>query len=283
MKTHPAHPAIWPSRRGAKAGAALALALALAAPASAACGVAAGTVKVAEVGERLEIRLDDGRLVRLAGLDVPDPLRGDPETAANARRFLSDRLAGREVGLVAFAAKPDRWGRVVADLSPSEPSGGAASAAALLLAAGFARVRPEFETRGCVGERLAAEAKARAAGLGLWDDPDYSILEASDVEELARSDGRFVLVEGIVRRVGVGRARLYLDFGGRDALSVVVARKSQTAFANAGVPLNALAGEKIRVRGVLDDRFGPIVEIAEPLMIERLGRAEANKGTKPGG
>jgi hypothetical protein len=56
-------------------------------------------------------------------------------------------------------------------------------------------------------------------------------------------------------------------------LTVVVAQKLQAAFASAGAPLSALAGEKIRARGVLDDRFGPRVEVAEPLMIERLGRA----------
>jgi endonuclease YncB( thermonuclease family) len=277
MKMSLAHPVIWRGRPSA--GAALALALAFAEPASAACGAAAGTAKIAEVTERLEIRLADGRLARLAGLDVPDPTRGAAETAANARAFLASRLAGREAALVAFAAAPDRWGRVVADLILSEPSGGGASSAALLLlSAGFARVRPEFETRGCVGERLAAERSARAAGLGLWDDPDYSILEAGDAEELARSDGRFVVVEGTVRRVGVGRSRFYLDFGARDALSVVVARKSQAAFERAGLPLGALAGEKIRARGVLDDRFGPRLEVAEPLMIERLGRAAGGEG-----
>ena len=283
MKTSFAHPVIWRGRRAARAGAALAFALALAGPAWPACGVAAGTAKIAEVTERLEIRLEDGRLVRLAGLDVPDARRGAPEIAANARAFAERRLAGREVALVAFAARPDRWGRTPADLSLAEPAGGADSAASLLLSQGFARVRPEFETRGCVAERLAAERSAREAGLGLWNDPDYSILEAADVEELAERDGRFVLVEGIVRRVGVGRARLYLDFGRRDGFTVVVARKSQNAFQNAGVPLNALAGEKIRVRGVLDDRFGPRLEVVEPLMVERLGRAEANQGTKPGG
>jgi endonuclease YncB( thermonuclease family) len=277
MKSSLAHPAIWRDRPGA--GALLALALAFAEPASAACGVAAGTATIADVSERLELRLADGRLARLAGLDVPDPTRGAAETAANARAFLASRLAGREAALVAFAAAPDRWGRVVADLILSEPSGGGASSAALLLlSAGFARVRPEFETRGCVGERLAAERSARAAGLGLWDDPDYSILEAGDAEELARSDGRFVVVEGTVRRVGVGRSRFYLDFGARDALSVVVARKSQAAFERAGLPLGALAGEKIRARGVLDDRFGPRLEVAEPLMIERLGRAAGGEG-----
>ncbi len=283
MKMCLAHPVIWRGRPGARAGAALALALALAGPAWAACGVATGTARIAEVTERLEIRLEDGRLVRLAGLDVPVSPRGDAETAANARAFLSRRLAGREAALVAFSARPDRWGRILADLSLAESSGGADSVASLLLSQGFARVRPEFETRDCVAERLAAERSARDAGLGLWNDPDYSILEAADAEELAERDGRFVLVEGTVRRVGVGRARLYLDFGGRDGFTVVVARKSQNAFQSAGVPLNALAGEKIRVRGVLDDRFGPRLEIAEPLMIERLGRAEANEGTKPGG
>ncbi len=277
-----AHPVIRLSRPGA--GAALALALAFAPPGWAACGVAAGTAKVDEVTERLEIRLDDGRLARLAGLDVPDAARGDPETAANARAFLEGRLAGREVALTAFAAKPDRWGRVLADLSVAETPGGAASAVSLLmLSAGFARVRPEFETRGCVAERLAAEAKAREAGLGVWNDPDYSILDAADSQALAERDGRFVLVEGFVRRVGVGRSRLYLDFGGRNGFTVLVARKSQRAFENAGVPLSALAGERVRVRGVLDDRFGPRLEVAEPVMIERQGRAEAKQGTRPGG
>ena len=278
MKSSLAHPVIWRDRLGAGAPLALALALAFAAPASAACGAAAGTAKIAEVTERLEIRLADGRLARLAGLDVPVIGRGAPETTTNARLFLAGRLAGREAELVAFAAAPDRWGRVPADLILSEPSGGGESSAALaLLSAGFARVRPEFETRGCVGERLAAEARARAAGLGVWDDPDYSILGAEDVEELAGDDGRFIVVEGVVRRVGVGRSRLYLDFGRRDELTIVVAQKLQAAFARAGAPLGALAGERIRARGVLDDRFGPRVEVAEPLMIERLSRAEGKQ------
>ncbi len=283
MKMSLAHPVFRRCRPGAAFALALVLAPVLAAPAVAACGVAAGTAKVAEVAERLEIRLEDGRLVRLAGLDVPAPERGEPETAANARAFLSGRLTGREVALAAFAAKPDRWGRILADLGLADPAGGAESAATALLSRGFARVRPEFETRGCVAERLAAERSARQSGLGLWSDPDYAVLEAADVEGLAERDGRFVLVEGVVRRVGAGRSRLYLDFGGRGGFTVLVARKSQSAFQSAGVPLSALAGEKIRVRGVIDDRFGPRVEITEPLMVERLGRAEANRGAKPGG
>jgi hypothetical protein len=122
---------------------------------------------------------------------------------------------------------------------------------------------------------LALESAARAKGLGVWRDPDYVVLAADDVASLARRDGRFVIVEGAVRRIGLGRARLYLDLGGRGALSVVASRKTQAAFQATGAPLTVLAGEKIRVRGALDSRFGPQLEIVDPLMLERLGRAEA--------
>ena len=97
------------------------------------------------------------------------------------------------------------------------------------------------------------------------------------------NDGRFVLIEGLVRRVGVGRSRVYLDLGRRGGFSVVVARNGEPAFQRRGILLNALAGHAIRVRGVLEDRFGLRIELADPLMIERLGRAEGEKEAKPGG
>jgi len=146
----------------------------------------------------------------------------------------------------------------------------------------LARVRPEFETRGCEAERLAAEATARAAGSGIWNDPD-SILDAGDLDVLRADDGRFVLIEGVVRRVGVGRSRVYLDLGRRGGFSVVVVRKGEPGLERRGIVLNSLAGQEIRVRGVLEDRFGLRIELVDPLMIERLERTVGAKEAKPGG
>jgi endonuclease YncB( thermonuclease family) len=265
MNSAPTH---LPRRRSAAAAVVTLLTLAIAAGRAAACGSAAGTVQATAVDERGEIVLTDGRRLRLAGLDLPVSARGDPALAAAARALLTQRLVGREAALSLVSAAPDRWDRALGDLAAPD------SAAEALLAAGLARVRPEYETRDCEAPRLALESAARAKGLGVWRDPDYVVLAADDHASLARRDGRFVIVEGVVRRVGHGRARLYLDLGGRDALSVVASRKTQAAFQAAGVPLTALAGEKIRVRGALDDRFGPQLEIFDPLMLERLGRAE---------
>jgi endonuclease YncB( thermonuclease family) len=146
------------------------------APGLAACGRPGGRVQAASVDQRLDIALSDGRIVRLGGLDTPDPARGAPETANGARDFLSRRLLGRDAYLIVLAATADRWGRTVADLSLPDPAAGSpGSTAEALLAAGLARVRPEFETRGCAAERLMIEDGARRADLGIWRDPEYAV------------------------------------------------------------------------------------------------------------
>ena len=251
-------------------------------PGLAACGQPAGRVHAASVDERLDVVLADGRTVRLGGLDAPNEDRGAPEIAKAARDFLERRLVGRDADLVSLAPGVDRWGRVVADLQlPDSDGGPAGSTAAALLAAGYARVRPEFETRNCAPERLAIEDGARRAGLGIWRDPDFAVIPSSDSAELRRRDGRFVVVEGAVRRVGFARSRLYLELVPHDGPTIVVARKLEPAFARTGRPVGALVGQTIRARGALDDRFGPRIEVSDPEMIEILRRADASGEAEP--
>jgi endonuclease YncB( thermonuclease family) len=237
---------------------------------------------VSSINERGEIALADGRVVRLAGLDIPDASRGDPESAAKARAFLSSRLAGREVELHALAGKTDRWGRLLVDIGAGDQGASPESIALDLLSAGLARVRPEVEARNCLGERLAAEDAARASGLGLWTDPYYGVVEAADVDDLRQRDGQFAIIEGVVLRVGAGRNRTWIDFGRRGAFTAVVVSRQAKAFERAGVDLSALAGAKIRVRGAMDTRFGLRMAISGPEQIERLSPGGGTSEVKPG-
>ena len=272
----------------ARASAALALPLGVACLALGAgarvhadCGAPSGTERVVGVDERLDIQINDGRIVRLAGLEAPDPARGSPKTSEMARQFLADRLVGREVELNLLASGTDRWGRVLADLSIPDISDRQASSVAMaLLSAGYARVRPEFESRSCAVARLAVEDGARRVGLGMWSEPEYSVIQASDSGALKGRDGQFVIVEGRVRRVGVGRSRVYLDLASRDGLAIVIARRLEQALAQAGRPVEALEGKTIRARGALDDRIGPRIEVSEPAMIEIVRRADASGAEK---
>jgi endonuclease YncB( thermonuclease family) len=257
-------------------------AIVLASPCLAACGRPAGRVEAVGVDERLDIELSDGRIVRLGGLDAPTAESGAPEIAKGAREFLSQRLLGRDADLVQLAGGTDRWGRTVGDLVVADPGEGfAGSTAAALLTAGYARVRPEFETRSCAAERLAIEEKARRGELGIWREPEFVVIQSSNSAELRRRNGRFVVIEGMVRRLGFGRSRIYLELVPRDGPTIVVGRKLETALAREGRPVRALVGQTIRARGALDDRFGPRIEVADPAMIEIARGAGAPGEAKP--
>jgi hypothetical protein len=232
----------------------LAMAAAMIAGRALGCGAMTGEATILEANERLEIKLADGRIARLAGLDV----------FSLARSRIAANWAQKPLKLALLAPRPDRWGRWLADFAA--PAG--QNLTDDLIDAGLARVKPEFETRGCEAAWLALETRARAKSAGIWDDPG-SVYDAADVADLAAADAKLVIVEGRLRRIGATRTRFYLDFGGRGGFTVIVARKVGAAFQRRGVNLAALAGEKVRVRGYLDDRFGPRIELTDPLMIER--------------
>ena len=269
-------------RRRVCAACAVLWAIIVASPCLADCGRPAGRVEAVAIDERLDIELNDGRIVRLGGLEAPDAERGAREIANAAREFLSERLLGGNADLIQLAGGTDRWGRTVADLIVADPrDGSAGSTAAALLTAGYARVRPEFETRGCAAERLRIEEVARQQEKGIWRDPQFAVIQSSNLAELRRWARRFVVVEGMVRRVGFARSRIYLELVPRDGPTIVVARKLEAALAREGRPVAAMVGQTIRARGALDDRFGPRIEVADPTMIEIARGPDAPGEAKP--
>ena len=78
-----------------------------------ACGAMTGEATLIEVNARLEIKLGDGRLARLAGLDVFPPAKARIEAS----------WAGKPLRFAVLTPKPDRWGRWLADFSmPMAPT-----------------------------------------------------------------------------------------------------------------------------------------------------------------
>ncbi len=303
----------------------LALAALLAAgPASAAsratadpsCASAAGDTPaaVAAVTDDLGLKLVDGRLIRLDGVDPPRATAANPGLPAQARHRLEGWLAERPrepgsadptVLLHVLAATPDRWNRIPAlvfaprrdERSPAperpaaaepapassataSPSSGAPaigsvppeppSAAQDLLARGFARAKPDPLLHACFPAFLQAENAARAKNLGLWADPQYAVLGADDADGLAGQTGGMVLVQG-VRRVPESRGTLYLTLGrDRWGFTAVLSRRNAERFAKAGLDLADYAGTPVRLRGELDTRFGPRIDLTDPDQVESL-------------
>ena len=122
---------------------------------------------------------------------------------------------------------------------------------------------------------MAREAEARAGKIGLWGSSLYRITDALDLERLGRLTHSYQLVEGTVASVGTGGGRLYLNFAKdwRKDFTVSIDRKQVSAFAAAGLDLKDFAGKRLRVRGFLGWRNGPMIEASHPEQIELLDDA----------
>jgi endonuclease YncB( thermonuclease family) len=223
--------------------------------------------------------LDDATELRLSGVltpsarDVPAGASDWPPEAA-ARRAIEDLLADRRVRLATAAAFKDRYGRRVAH---AVTDGGGDPAArrwlqAALIEGGHARVAPLPGETLCLAALFAREAVARATRSGLWSNPAYAIRSARDTRTLMALTGTFQIVEGWVAAIGGTRRELFLNFGRDwrwDFTAAVDLRRLPDRDATVS-KLKALEGRYVRVRGWIEKRNGPFIELAAPDVIEEL-------------
>lgn len=258
----------------------------------------------------LSLRLADGRTVRLAGLVVPADIAGAAEAAQAA---LGAASAGRWACILA-TGPADRWNRLPARVIWAEaagpaclppPQGGdgpaealvAGGLAVLFTAAGEA---PSGDVRSgdlpsgdlpagdlpagacaaaasALPSLAATEERARQAGRGLWA-PEKGLVRRADDPHLARQAGRFAVVEGQVRSVGMAGKTFFLNFGSRWIIdfTVRIAESDRAGLAARGLDPETLAGRTVRVRGWLEERDGPQISLAAPAA---LAPAEDPPGT----
>ena len=238
---------------------------------------AAASARVVTVIDGDTVVLSSGEEVRLVGIQAPKlPLgRAGFEAwplAPEARDALEEMAGGRHAVLWSSGAAGDRHGRVLAHVYVEDGEGRFVWLQGALLANGLARVYTFADNRACASDMLAAEARARAAGLGMWGLASYRILDAGDADRLKRLSGTFQIVEGRVRQVAEVRGRGYLNFDDdwREDFTVTVAPGDLKLFANDGAGLSAYEGRRVRARGWLRSFNGPLIEATHPEQIEVL-------------
>ena len=217
----------------------------------AACGDSAGLERLSrgEEGRVVEVRsgdvlaLDNGLVVRLAGLQAP---RSDEPGAEAARANLEKRTLGKRVALYYGGARRDGFGRALAQVRLED---GRQWVQGALLEDGVARERTFADNRALASAMLDAEARARAAKRGLWAAGAYQVRLPREVT--ARIDG-FQIVEGRVRSAFPGRDGYEVEMdGARDGFSVEITRPAAADLAAAGHPPQSLVGRLVRVRGAI--------------------------------
>jgi endonuclease YncB( thermonuclease family) len=224
-----------------------------------------GDGRVTAVTDARSFHLEDGRDVRLAGIESVFP----EKPGAGQMQALTAMLAGRDVRLSGEDDAPDRYGRETAFvwLLPEETL-----VQRELLARGEAVVAATVSDKDCAAALMAAEGMAREAKRGFWADP-AAIKNTESPGDILAGMGRFMLVEGKVLSVRQAGATTYLNFGRnwtRD-FAVTIPRQALGNLTAAGLVPKSLEYKRIRVRGVIEARTGPRIEVLRAGQIELLG------------
>lgn len=243
-----------------------------------ACIEGAGVRHVATgVVDAATLSLDDGSEVRLAGTLPPSrPLTAaasdrpwEPERAAAAA--LSARALGASIEVFAEARSRDRYGRLVAHVVILG-RGERRWLQGELLRAGQARAYALSAGEPCLSEMIDHERVARVARRGLWSSAAYGVRNADRPGALWRLRSTFQIVEGRVAEVAAVRGGVYINFGRdwRTDFTAGVSWRKDSRKAFEGFDAKSLEGQRIRVRGWIDRRNGPFIELVHPAQIERV-------------
>lgn len=153
------------------------------------------------------VRLQDGRSVRLIGINAPElggSGRSTEPYAVKATRYLKSLIKENngKVALRVGQHSHDRYGRVLASLYDAN----GASLAEQLVAKGLAyhvAIAPNLELTECLTQ---AEAAARQQQLGLWQTAHFT--PAQTLQQ-----GGFTLLQGRIQKVQRNRGGVWLELG----------------------------------------------------------------------
>jgi endonuclease YncB( thermonuclease family) len=202
------------------------------------------TARVEYVHDGDTVHLEDGRKVRLIGINAPELARDDmpgQAFAPEARDALKAAIASHDnrVGLVYGADRHDRYKRTLAHLFT--PGGDNLQARLLLQGMATAIAHPpNLSYTECYARQ---EKVARCQGVGIWSDPEQAITKAADLD--AESTG-FFLVTGKVEHISQTEKGIWIIMS-----ELMLGIRSEDLANFDPSELLSLRGEQLTVRGWL--------------------------------
>lgn len=248
------------------------------------CTLESGPIRtVTRVVDGETLVLDDGKVVRLIGALAPrardaNAAAGGWPPEADAIKALSDLVLAKRVKLAFAGRSSDRYGRQLAQVFLHD-RGREDWVQGALLAGGNARAYGLPGSFACARELLAHEAEARRNRLGLWGNGIYRTLPADHPGEVLKERGKFELVSGTIASVGRTKGGVYLNFSAdwRADFTAHIDKKVLAADPEFDRSLDAFANKTVVIRGWIERRNGPFVEIADPSQLELRDGSEPSK------
>lgn len=226
-----------------------------------------GEGQVSAVLDARTLRLDDGREVRLSGIEIPKTVE------TSGADWLRQHVLHQKMALHGLDDMPDRYGRqhIFARLD-----GRTETLQGALIEAGYAIAAGNTSDKACLTELRETERRAENARRGIWSRTDF-VHDAGRPDEILKYMGRFTLVEGTILSARQAGATLYLNFSKRriQGFAVTISRRMMLGFAAADMTAATLQGQRVRVRGWISQHGGPRIEARFPSQIEFTSNTKA--------
>jgi micrococcal nuclease len=203
------------------------------------------TVKTVYDGDT--IMLEDGRKIRLLGINTPEVQHLDKLADAGgdeAKGWLADKLKNTRVRLEVGVEKTDKYGRTLAHLFTEKKE----HINLQLIAAGLAVVSIYPPNLHYVDELVKAQNQAEQAKLGIWHRPEYAAMPVASLTEAGHSG--WTRLVGKVAGVRKTRKSTFLEF--TDRFEARIENKWLDLFPD----IDNYVGKTIEVRGWLSKSRG---------------------------
>ena len=221
------------------------------------------TAKVDWVADGDTLRLDDGRNVRLLGINTPELAQdGKPDEALakEARLLLRELVDKQTVQIITGEQTHDKYGRLLAyvfhddtDVQHELLKRGLASAIA---------IPPNVRM---ADRYLTAESEARRSGIGIWQQEQFKVVPADQVDD--NTEGHFKFVTGRVRKISESKSNLLLKLSRN--FFVAIPHQDWEEYWQGSV--NKFSGETIEVRGwIYKSKKQFRIRVRHPVMLQIL-------------
>lgn len=223
---------------------------------------------VVAITDFLELKLAQGKLVRLADIDFP----GGREAA---RRHLSRTLVGKPITIHEVSEGRDRWRRGAAHVATDKAGSWLQND---LIERGLARVRPQFATKACLQPLLESETRARWQKRGLWRSDEFRRIAVEGTRNRGYVHNQYAVFIGRIVSVGETDRWRYFNFGRnwKTDFTVRINRRSKNVIGPIETDPDMVAGNVVEVRGIVRDYDGGQVDIVHPAQLQIVKRREQN-------
>ncbi|WP_428687964.1 hypothetical protein [Roseibium sp.] len=179
----------------------------------------------------------------------------------------------------------NRWGLIPAWIMIIDGTTGRRLYQVEQLRQGKALFAPVHAAGACADSLRQAERQARHDRSGLWRDRKaWPVYSAAAPERLSAQAGRYSIIEGRIVSLGKTEHTRYLNFGRywktdfTGSLKIQDEEVFNAALGRAGWELDALTGVTVELRGVVQERDGPLITLRHPEQLvvtehKRAGRA----------